>query len=112
MQKQRKKKSEAPDNFPEKTWNKLGETWRTSAMSKQTEELEQEILKAVRSMANTSHDQKTDTKLEALIKDVRERKSFYTETLAIEKAKIDFCIYLMNDRGAPVSIDDDEEETE
>lgn len=102
---QRKAKSTAPDGFPDKSWNKLGETWRTSAQSQQTEDLEKEILKAVRSMANTTHDMNVDEKLEAAIKEARERKSFYTETIGIEKAKIDFCVYLMNTRGAPVSKD-------
>jgi hypothetical protein len=112
MARQRKKKSDCPDGFPEKSWNKLSETWRSGAASKQTEDLEQDILKAVRSMANTNHDMKNDQKLEALVKECRERKSFYTDTIAIEKAKVDYCIYLMNDRGAPVSKDEEEDEAE
>lgn len=102
---QKKSKGNAPDGFPEKAWNKLGENWRDAAQSKQTEDLEKDIIKAVREMAHVSHEMKEDNKLEALIKEARERKSFYTETLTIEKAKIDFCVYLMNTRGVKVSKD-------
>jgi hypothetical protein len=104
------KTSPAPDGFPEKSWNKLSETWRTGAMSKQTEDLEQEIIKAVRCMSNTTFDMKDDDKLKALVEQARERKSFYTDTIAIEKAKLDFCVYLMNTRGVKVSQDTDTDE--
>lgn len=110
MARQRKQKSTAPDGFPEKSWNKLSETWRTAAQAKQTDELEQDIIKAVRSMSNTSFDMKQDSKLEALQNEARELKSFYTETIASEKAKIDFCVYLLNTRGVQVSDDKDEDE--
>jgi hypothetical protein len=107
--KPKKQASSAPDGFSEKSWNKLGDTWRTGAMSKQTEDLEQEILKAVRSMSNTTFEMKKDEKLEALLKQGRERKKFYTDSIAEDKAKLDFCVYLMNTRGAKVSTDDSDD---
>lgn len=110
--KSKKPKSPAPDGFPEKSWNKLSDTWRTAAQSKQTEELEQEIIKAVRCMSNTTFDMKDDDNLQALIDQAKERKSFYTDTIAIEKAKLDFCVYLMNTRGVKVSQDTDADEVE
>ena len=105
MARKQNKKGTAPDGFPEKSWNKLGENWRDAAPSKQTEELEQDIIKAVRSMALVSHTMGEDDKLKALVEEVKERKSFYTDTLGIEKAKIDYCVYLMNTRGIKVSKD-------
>lgn len=106
MARQRKKKpGNAPAGFPEKTWNKLSETWRTAAVSKQTEELERDLIKAVRNMSNTSFDMNNDAKLKAIQEEAKELKSCYTETIAAEKAKVDFCVYLFNTRGASVSKD-------
>ncbi len=68
----KKKVSIAPDGFPEKSWNKLSETWRDAAQAKQTEELEQDIIKAVRNMSNTSFDMNNDDKLKALQEEVKE----------------------------------------
>lgn len=101
--KQRKAKSTSPDGFPDKSWNLLSETWRDAAQAMQTEELERDLIKAVRNMANTSFDMKSDTKLEVLQNELKEYKSFFTDTIASEKAKVDFCVYLMNSRGAPVT---------
>jgi hypothetical protein len=102
-----KKASTAPDGFPEKAWNKLSEVWRDAAQAKQTDELEREIIKAVRSMSNTSFDMKNDDKLKALADKLKEDRSFYTETIEIEKAKVDFCVYLFNSRGMPVTVNTD-----
>ena len=102
-----KKTSTAPDGFPEKAWNKLSEAWRDAAQAKQTDELEREIIKAVRNMSNTSFDMKNDDKLTALAEKLKESRSFYTETIDIEKAKVDFCVYLFNSRGMPVTVSTD-----
>jgi hypothetical protein len=102
-----KKTSTAPEGFPDKTWNKLGENWRDAAQAKQTEELEREIINSVRNIANLSFDMKNDDKLTALVEMLKEKKSFYTETIDIEKAKVDFCVYLFNSRGMPVTVSTD-----
>jgi hypothetical protein len=104
-----KKKSTAPDGFSDKSWNKLSEAWRDAAQAKQTDELERDLIKAVRNMSNTSFDMKNDAKLEVLQADVKERRSFYTETIDIEKAKIDFCVFLFNSRGMIVTPNSDED---
>jgi hypothetical protein len=102
-----KKASTAPEGFSEKDWNKLSENWRDAAQAKQTDELEREIIKAVRSMSNTSFDMKNDDKLKALADKLKEDRSFYTETIDIEKAKVNFCVYLFNSRGMPVTVNTD-----
>lgn len=101
----KKKSATAPDGFPEKSWNKLSETWRDAAQTKQTEDLEKDIIQAVRSMSATSFDLKNDAKLKALQEEVKDLKGAYTDTIAAEKAKIDFCVYLFNTRGMVVSSD-------
>jgi hypothetical protein len=105
-----KKTSTAPEGFPDKAWNKLSETWRDAAQAKQTDELEKEIIKAVRNMSHTSFDMKNDDKLKALAETLKENRSFYTETIEIEKAKVDFCVYLFNSRGMPVTVNTEVEE--
>jgi len=104
-----KKSSTAPDGFPDKSWNKLSEAWRDAAQAKQTEELERDLIKAVRNMSNTSFDMKNDSKLKILQDDVKELRSMYTETIDIEKAKIDFCVFLFNSRGMVVTPNSDDE---
>lgn len=103
--KKKKVDSTVPEGFPEKTWNKLGEAWRDAAQAKQTEELERDIIKAVRNISQTSFDMKNDEKLQALADTLKEKRSYYTETIDIEKAKVDFCVYLFNSRGMPVTVD-------
>jgi hypothetical protein len=105
-----KKASTAPEGFSEKSWNKLSETWRDAAQAKQTEELEREIIKAVRNMSNTSFDMKNDEALTALADTLKEKRSYYTETIDIEKAKVDYCVYLFNSRGMPVTVSTEEAE--
>jgi hypothetical protein len=102
-----KKASTAPDGFPDKSWNKLSEAWRDAAQAKQTDELERDLIKAVRNMSNTSFDMKNDSKLKALQDEVKELRSFYTETIDIERAKIDFCVFLFNSRGMIVTPNSD-----
>ena len=107
----RKKKSTSPDGFPDKSWNLLSDSWRTSAQSMQTEDLEKDLIKAVRNMSNTNFDMKNDSKLKALQEEVKELKSFYTETISAERAKVDFCVYLLNSRGVtPPKTETDEDE--
>jgi hypothetical protein len=103
MARQKKNKSIAPEGFPEKTWNKLSTTWRDAAQSKQTEELEQEIIKSVRSIADQSAFMKNDEKLAALQEELKYLKSSYTDSITAEKAKVDFCVFLFNTRGTKVS---------
>jgi|SRR5690606_10803688 len=100
--KARKSKSTSPDGFPDKSWNLLSETWRDAAQGKQTDELERDLIKAVRNMSNTSFDMRNDAKLKSLQDELKEYKSFFTDTIAAEKAKVDFCVYLMNSRGVVV----------
>jgi hypothetical protein len=102
-----KKVSTAPDGFPDKAWNRLSDDWRTAAQSKQTDELERDLIKAVRSMSVHTHDMKNDSKLVALQEDVKLLKSGHTELIDAEKAKVDFCVYLFNTRGMPVTVDTD-----
>jgi hypothetical protein len=95
------KKADAPDGFPQKMWDKLTTTWRDAALTKTTEELETDVVKTVRTMSQTSFDMRNDAKLEALQNEIKDIKGSYTDVLAMEKAKLEFCVYLFNTRGMP-----------
>jgi hypothetical protein len=103
--KKQKSASTSPDGFPEKSWNKLSEIWRDAAQAKQTEELEKDIIKSVRAMSGFSFDMKNDAKLTDLQEDLKALKGGYTDAIGAEKAKVDFCVYLFNTRGQPISSD-------
>ena len=102
----RKKKSTAPEGFPEKAWNKLSNEWRDAAQAKQTDELEQDVIKSVRSMAGSSYAMKNDVNLNALVEEVKLLKSDYADVIAGEKAKIAFNVFLFNSRGMKPSDDE------
>lgn len=97
--------STAPEGFPDKQWNLLSEIWRDAAQGKSSEELEKEIIKAVRSMSGTHFDMKNDATLEALQTELKDLKGAYTDAISINKAQIDYCVYLMNERGIPLASD-------
>jgi hypothetical protein len=97
--------STAPEGFPDKQWNLLSETWRDAAQGKSSDELEKEIIKAVRSMSTTHYDMKKDEKLEFLQTELKELKGGYTDAISINKAQIDYCVHLMNERGIPLAKD-------
>lgn len=101
--KSKKQTSSAPVGFPEKSWNKLSETWRESAQTKSVEDLEKDIINSVRAMADSSIDMKNDTALQGLIEEVKAKKGLYTETIAEQKAILDFCVFQLNTRGTKVS---------
>jgi len=109
MARTKKVATSAPDGFSQASWDKLPSNWRDGAQAKKTEELEKDIIKSVRAMSNTTFDMNNDQKLEALqnqLKDMRDKvkdlKSGYVEVIEEEKAKLDYCVYLMNTRGIVV----------
>jgi len=86
MARKKKKVDTSPTGFPQKSWDKLSETWREAAQTKTTDELEKDLIVAVRAMADTTAYMKDDSKLAALQEEVKDLKSGYTETIAAEKA--------------------------
>src|SRR5271157_4621423 len=101
--KSKKQTSSAPVGFPEKFWNKLSENWREAAQTKETEDLEKDIINSVRAMSDSSIDMKNDIALQGLVEEVKSKKSFYTETIAEQKAILEFCVFQLNTRGTKVS---------
>lgn len=47
-----KQKNKAPEGFPKKDWDKLSETWKTTAQSKQTKELEKDLIESIKNMSD------------------------------------------------------------
>lgn len=114
----KKKLGTAPQGFPDKLWNKLSVEWRDSAASKQTEELEKDIITSVRGISEQTANMKEDPKIIVLSEDLKALKGGYTEVIAGDKAKLEYCLFLMTSRGVKVTkpklpkLDDEDEEEE
>ena len=52
----KQKKNKAPEGFPKKDWDKLSEMWKTTAQSKQTKELEKDLIESIKNMSDISFD--------------------------------------------------------
>jgi hypothetical protein len=91
----KQKKNKAPEGFPKKDWDKLSETWKTAAQSKQTKELEKDLIESIKNMSDISFDIKNDVVLQSAKEEFENLKSYYTMLLSAEKAKADFCMFLL-----------------
>lgn len=94
-----------PEGFPDKSWNILDPEWRDAVQGKNTEEIEKDIITSARSMSSSVFDMKNDSKITVLQEDLKLLKSAHTEVINIDKAKLDYCIYLLNERGVPITKD-------
>jgi hypothetical protein len=94
-----------PEGFPDKSWNLLDPEWRDAVQGKNTDDIEKDIIVAARSMSGSVFDMKNDPKVTTLQEDLKLLKSAYTEVINIDKAKLDYCIYLLNERGVPITKD-------
>ena len=91
----KQKKNKAPEGFPKKDWDKLSETWKTAAQSKQTKELEKDLIESIKNMSDISFDMKNDVVLQSAKEEFENLKSYYTMLLSAEKARADFCMFLL-----------------
>jgi len=91
----KQKKNKAPEGFPKKDWDKLSETWKTTAQSKQTKELEKDLIESIKNMSDISFDMKNDVVLQSAKEEFENLKSYYTMLLSAEKARADFCMFLL-----------------
>ena len=103
----RKKKPTAPDNFPQKHWDKLNPAWREGAESKQTEDLESEILTSEKNIVYQEKLEEEDERLNSAkeeLKGVKETikdlSCAYRDSISADQAKIKYCLYLMETRGS------------
>jgi hypothetical protein len=108
----KKSSGTSPQGFPESAWNKLPENWRAAAPAMKTEELEQDILKSVRIISTQTKDMKEDPKIKSLQDDLKDLKGGYTDLISAERAKLEYCLYIMSDRGIVVPEIETEEESE
>jgi hypothetical protein len=96
----RKKKSQAPDGFPEKWYKKLPSTWLDGgADSKKSEDLKAGVLKSETVISDTEKDMDNDNKLTNLKEEVKDLSAAYKDTIDAERAKIRYSMYLLRMRG-------------
>ena len=93
------KKPTSPDGFPQKKWDKLPTSWRDAANGKSTDEINKEIVTSAKAMHELTKDMEADQALQDAKEEFMNLKGAYTDTLNTEKAKIDFCVYLLTTRG-------------
>ena len=90
----------APEGFPQKKWDLLSETWRDAAATKSTEELKEDIVKSAKEIGIQRKDMKNDGHLKAAVDEVKRIRGGFTGVIAAEQAQIDYCLFVMIDRGA------------
>ncbi|NJO18370.1 MAG: hypothetical protein HC877_22350 [Thioploca sp.] len=62
MGKPRPKKSEAPENFPQKLWDKLPQNWRDGAQAKSTQDIKEDLIKSEQAILQVENDMADDEK--------------------------------------------------
>jgi hypothetical protein len=85
--------------FPKKYDKKLPENYKENMETKNTDELKQEILKASGVIVDLELDMENDAKLTALKEDLKALSGGYKDELATEKAKVNYCLFVMRQRG-------------
>ena len=95
-----KKKSVAPDGFPEKWFKKIPSTWKDGAESMDNEDLKKEVLKAETLVSDTEREMDEDPKLNDLKADLKDLRGGYMDLINAEKAKVKYALFLLRSRGA------------
>jgi hypothetical protein len=103
MAKKSNQQSEHLEGVSPSVMKKLREDWMSAAQTKSVPDLEQDIILSVRSISQTTKDMKEDSKIMDLQNDLKNLKSGYTDLISEDKAKIEYIICLLNDRGIKVS---------
>jgi hypothetical protein len=84
------------------SWEKwVPQTFKDSADSMPTDELEQAILDANKEVKATEEARSQDTKLQVLKEDLRELNGGYSDTLKTLRAKINYGLSILQTRGTP-----------
>ncbi len=98
------------NTFPEKFYKKLkGLSFMDDTDSKSEEEIKKEIVSSEERLYNLDKEMEEDVNLQKAKDEVKLLTSAYREVVNIEKAKIKYCLYVMESRGYQLS---ESEETE
>lgn len=94
-------------NLPDK-WAKLIKKmpeWASAAESKNTEELEREVLKQQGVITDMEFEMANDAKLIAVTEELKILRKDYRDTIAEAQARSAYCLYLLRSRGKKVKGD-------
>jgi hypothetical protein len=86
--------------FPKKWEKKLPGDFKDAAEAKSNDELLKEILKSAGIMSDLEKDMDNDAKLQSLKEDLKALSGGYKDELNSEQAKINYCLFLLRQRGA------------
>jgi len=96
--------------FPEKYYKLIKDSpFMEEAESCSQEELKAKIVEAEEKMYNIEKAKETDENLIAAKNNLKEYSKAYREASAYEKAKVQFCLYVMESRGYSLAEKDDKE---
>jgi hypothetical protein len=86
--------------FPKKYYKKLkGLSFMEEVDVKAPEEIKKEIVAAEERMYNLDKEMEADLRLQEAKEKVKEYAAGYREVAALEKAKIKYCLFVMESRG-------------
>lgn len=89
-------------DFPEKYKKKLPTGFAEDAESLDEEGLKKKILEAEGNLSNVEREMDADQKLQAAKDDVKDLAAAYKDAAAAQKAKIKYCVFLLETRGTPL----------
>lgn len=83
----------------EKVLKKLGGDFMDSSQSKSSEELQKQILRSQTVIADLEKDMDNDAKLASIKDDLKKVTGAYRDEINLEKAKSNYCLWLLRTRG-------------
>lgn len=90
--------TEAYDKLLKKL-RKLDSAYLEKVVGHDNNELEQEILRANRSIVESIQDRDGDVALKSLKEEYKEKSGMYNDEIKLERVKAEYCVHLMKDRG-------------
>jgi len=98
------------NTFPEKYYKKLkGLSFMDDTDAKAAEDIKKEIVSSEERLYNLDKEMEEDANLQKAKEEVKLLTSAYREVVNIEKAKIKYCLYVMESRGYELSESEDKE---
>lgn len=86
-------------DFPEKLKLLIAPEWRDGVETKDKAELQQEISKASANISDVNKEIKENARVQALKEELKEIMGPFRETIKVEQAKVEYCLFLMRSRG-------------
>lgn len=97
-------------SFPEKKKKKLPTGFSDEADTMSAEDLKKVIVESEGNIYTVEKEKELDTKLSAAKDLVKDLSSSYKEAISTMRAKIDYCLYLLEENGSQIGSPEEEQE--